>query len=351
MDLAPAKVQKSLSDVFSLVSSSVPALKPRDRYINLLDPKENPVTALEVCNDKIIIGFSSGQVNIYKIMDLQCETLLRYCQDRAKVTLLQCTCTEIIAAYSYGSICVWKIESGKLLQTLIGHSQTIYEEVTCLRWRKPYLVAGKSNEKIQIWQQTDGNAAFTSLGQWDSNVKNVNQVDLYLDYVIVKGNYSDDKLVFHGPPRGAPHSAHNVNVFHFNGNPVRTIGDNWQTHEIVVHDGHLIGAGADKALRVWDVRTGHLLVQLDGHQSRVQRMAAMSDFIISGDHLGEIIVWNLEAALKGELALVMRINDSDWPRRRSRTSTMHQGTRGRIFLGRNWLLTWSGDIIKVTDFL
>ena len=63
-------------------------------------------TALEVCQDKIIIGWGTGQIKIYSGADLQCKQVFNYCEDHASVTCLQCTCTELIAAYDDGKVCV-----------------------------------------------------------------------------------------------------------------------------------------------------------------------------------------------------------------------------------------------------
>lgn len=112
MDLAPAKVQRSSS---SLPSAELAApFKATERYIDL-NTKENRIIALETCNNKIIISFASGQVSLYNSVNLQLETVLQYFCDRASANLLQCTCTEIIAAYSDGHILAWNIQSKRLM--------------------------------------------------------------------------------------------------------------------------------------------------------------------------------------------------------------------------------------------
>ena len=67
------------------------------------------LTVLEVCGYKILLGWNSGEIKIYNSLDLRCETTLEYPEG---VSCLQCTCTEIIAGYGGGSICVWNIQSG-----------------------------------------------------------------------------------------------------------------------------------------------------------------------------------------------------------------------------------------------
>ena len=97
------------SALCSAGAASTEGLKPRERYIEfdaLETTKDDQITTLEVCNNKILIGLQSGQINIYNITDLRCETVLRYRKNQAGVSELQCSCTEIIALYSDQSSCL-----------------------------------------------------------------------------------------------------------------------------------------------------------------------------------------------------------------------------------------------------
>ena len=142
------------------------------------------MTALEICGNRIIIGFDSGEIKIYNSVDLQCESTLPYGVKNCVVRCFQSTCTEIIAGYDNGLVCVWNIQSG-LLMTILPEGTVLdsSEAVSCMRWRKPHLVVGKENGKIGIWQWS--NTSFMLLGQWDSNVGRVKRVEFDLEHVIV----------------------------------------------------------------------------------------------------------------------------------------------------------------------
>ena len=128
MDLAPAKVPNSFNSLLSSGADAIANLKPRERYLQL-DSKPNQVTVVEICNDKIIVGLKSGQINIYNSVDLGCDAVLKLCKNQDEVWYLECTCTEIIAGYREDSIYVWDIRSRRLVDTIIPDGP--FEEHVC----------------------------------------------------------------------------------------------------------------------------------------------------------------------------------------------------------------------------
>ena len=96
---------------------SVDSLKRRDREIKLDPSKGEHLDTLEVCGQTILVGLSNGSIKIYSCSnDLECQTVLKYNGKESRIWGLQCTCTEIIGAYSDKKIGVWNIRSKQLAQ-------------------------------------------------------------------------------------------------------------------------------------------------------------------------------------------------------------------------------------------
>ena len=95
VDLEPTRLQKSFS---SLLSSGPADLKARVRKLELT-ATPNQVTALEICNNKILVDLKSGEINVCNSTDLQCKTTLRYCNNQASFLFLQWTCNEVIVQH------------------------------------------------------------------------------------------------------------------------------------------------------------------------------------------------------------------------------------------------------------
>ena len=187
VDLAPAKVQKR-KPLSERTTGTVP---PRHREIGWKCEKKLEV--LEVCNNKIIIGWDNGQIKIYNSADLRCQTVLNYCFRQSKVTCLQCTCTEIIAGYQDGNlISVWNIQR-QFLVCKLAIAEGSYP--TCMRWREPKLVVGTNKGVIHIWQNVS--STFTMLGSWAADKSEIFDVDFNEDYVIVEPLRESEPVIVH----------------------------------------------------------------------------------------------------------------------------------------------------------
>ena len=181
IDLAPERVQKR--KLLSEITSGT--VKPRHREINW-EGDEKECTALEVCNDKIIVGWNNGQIKIYNSATLRCQTVLNYCMTVAGVTHLQSTGTEIIASYHDKNICVWNIQKEILVDTLRAVARGTGDGgyPSFMRWRDPKLIVGTLEGRIHIWQK--GISSFTLLASWDAGKRLIINVDFNQDYVIVQ---------------------------------------------------------------------------------------------------------------------------------------------------------------------
>ena len=164
VDLAPEKVRKR-----KLLSELTPGtvVTPRHREISWIDKKY--CTALEVFQNKIVVGWNNGQIGIYSSTDLDCQTVLNYCRSQFGVSCLQCTGTEIMAGYDDRNIRVWEMQNGLLMHRLSLRNENDDdddENPTCMRWRDPKLVVGTDEGRIYIWQYAS--SSLTLMGSWDS---------------------------------------------------------------------------------------------------------------------------------------------------------------------------------------
>ena len=302
---------------------------PRRRKISWKEGKKK-CTALEVFENKIIVGWDNGQIGIYNVSDLSCAIVLNYCKSEARVTHLQSTGTEIIAAYGDGNICVWNMGKGFLVHTLsvadkIGDS---VDFATCIRWRDPKLVGGTDKGKIHIWQYV--NSSFTLLGHWES--KNGEIVDLEFNgsYVII-----------------LPCSnLRPVSVRYFNGQHVRSLSSLAEIICMTLQENHLITVDEDGMLRIWDVRTGNCVRELQGDQYSVYDIVDSWDgVVVTRDDKGKVIIWCNQAILEGRQAALASFTDANFD----------AFAEGQLTLGTNFVVGTSRDgesreIIMVTDF-
>ena len=288
-----------------------------------MEGEDKCCSALEVCGDKVVVGWNNGQIGIYSATDLHCQTVLSYCENKARVTCLQCTSVEIIAGYSDGNVCVWNIKKKTLLRTLSVKNEKVQggDYAVCMRWRAPRLVVCTMAGSLKIWQYS--NTSVVLLGSWDERPMTVNHVDFNDTYVILERPQT-------------------VDIRYWNGQQIRSISDLKLKVRCAALDGnHLITGGEDKVVRIWNIATGTRLKELEGHDSPVRAVDAYGGVIATSDSNGGVIIWNMNAALEGRQVKLAVLTHERLPR------------VPFLKLGENILVTaYSGKPkIQVTDFL
>ena len=332
INLAPKRVPKRL-----MLSELTPGteVKPRTREINLrLKGKNNAQFAVvEVCNDKIIIGWDKGQIEIYSSTDLGRQTLLN--SYRSPVSCLQCTCTEIISGYRDGNICVWNIENGKMEQKL--SIQEKRDHARCMRWRAPRLVVGTTGGKVKIWEYCG--TFFTLLCSLDEQpawMRGIMHVDFNEKYLIVQ------KM----QPAGFDDC---VDVKDLNGQQIHSISfPSQQCLRSVALDGNcVITLDHDNVARISDISTATCLKKLEGQFSPLSLVDAHDGiFGATGnkDGTARTIIWNVKAVLEGTEGPLADFSHLNVPY-----------NNGLVFkLGENIIVTGCGfakPTINVTDFV
>ena len=280
IDLAPRKVENTFKSLFTRGHSEIP--KPRYREISWIGETKK-ATSVEVCGNKIIIGWTNGHIKIYDAVDLQCLTVLQF---GGHPTCFQCTCTELISGHRDGNICVWNIQSGLLMQKFLMGSPADDFPV-CMRWRPPKLLVASFDGIVKLWQYT--NSSFISLSVSEhrpsSYLDNVRRLEFNTDYMVC----------LHGS---------SVRVHYLNGLLAREIVLFGTPTDIALQGDYLIiGCENEKAtLSIVDIKTGIYLKGLQGHTASVTALDAKNNFVVSSDKKGQIILWNLAAGKDGNQA-------------------------------------------------
>ena len=331
MAQAPATLPKPFSSLLSSQAPAIADLKPRERTIDL---GGNNVSTLEICNDKILLGFRGGSINIFSSKDLRCETVIEPCRHRAAVSSLRCTCIEIIAGYVDGSVCVWDIQSQEFTDGIMHEDLMRDKGVPRLGWTKPYVIVAK-NSIIGIYVQgIDG--LFHHVREWDSKVPSISSVDVHSN---------TSCIIVHSLACGKVH------VFRFNGNRVWTTEENIKISVVGVHYDHVVVTRTDGgfSIRIYHIKTGRCVKEIKGHAYAAgftdDKSRQLCDIVASSSP-EEISVWSLKTAVgPSSTGKPTSIPDPH--------VTLMQGSfvkHGWPRLGSNFLVVHSDNKVSVVDF-
>ena len=319
---------------------------PRHRQIISRDGKQECTSVLEVCKEKVIISWMTGQIEIFSSVDLCSQTLLNYsdyCQSTDQsviVTCVQCTCTEVIAGYNDGNICVWNIEKGILIHKFrLGHesgSGGDEDYATQMRRRGTTLVVGTVKGRVKIWQYVSS-FEFTCVGSWDvTDGARIRKLDFSDNYVILQSHADGSRR---------------VQVKYLNDlQPCRSISGPGFIYCWALDGNHLITGHDDKLVRIWDVCTGRCLTDegLKGHDHDIRAVTAYGGVFASSDWGGRIIIWSTRAGLLGGTeAMLASFTHSTFSAGRYGWFSFQLGQQ---FLVRSSLNCDSRSVQVVTDF-
>ena len=245
---------------------------------------------IAVSGDKIIIGYTSGLIQIFNSTDMQCEMVFEKIRPK-RINCLQCTSTEVIAGYGDGYVISWSMKTGDLVQEISNGKDQDFAITTAMQWKSPTLVARFINGHVGIWQYKRG--SFVRVGGWtDASMRGPRRLCLTSDYVVV-----------------LPECSEEFSLYAFDGQRMRDF-ETWDViADMTCQDGHVITAGDDGYVRIWDAARKEDCSEriLSGHEARILCMVSRGNFLASIDYTGLLIIWSLDAALEGEEAELMRI--------------------------------------------
>jgi WD40 repeat protein len=190
------------------------------------------------------------------------------------------------------TIKLWNARTGKLLQTLTGHSSSVLSLAYSPDGQT--LASGSDDKTIKLWDVKTGNLLQTFIGHSDW-VRSV----AYSPDGQTLASGSDDKTI----------KLWNVKT----GNLLQTLTghSHWVRSVAYSPDSQTLASGSnDKTIKLWNARTGNLLQTLTGHSDWVLSLAYSPDgqTLASGSYDKTIKLWNVKT---GNLLQTLT-GHSDW---------------------------------------
>src|SRR5581483_10624179 len=184
---------------------------------------------------------------------------------------------KIVSGSDDNSIKIWDADSGSLLNTLNGHTNSVYSVAFSSDNRK--IVSGSGDYSIKIWDAESGSLLNTLNGHTDW----IQSVAFSSDnHKIVSG--SDDKSI----KIWDADSGSLLNTLNGHTNLINSVAFSSDNRKIV-------SGSSDKSIKIWDADSGSLLKTLNGHTEFVWCVAfsnpvvndinkKLNDFLSSYDH-------------------------------------------------------------------
>ena len=174
---------------------------------------------------------------------------------------------------------MWDVDSGRLLNTLTGHS----DWVNCVAViDDERIVSGSSDKTLIIWN-VDSRERIHTL--YDSSV---------VRCVAVINGENGEKIIS-GCDNGT------LKIWDFSlGEEINTLtGHQGSVSCVAVIDNDTIVSGSlDQSLKIWDVESGRAITTLTGHEGSVTCVAVTDENkIISGSHDNSLKIWSLPPTL------------------------------------------------------
>ncbi len=200
------------------------------------------------------------------------------------------------ASGSFGTIRIWNLKSGALLQTIAAHKDWV--KTLAISPNGQTLASGSADKTIRLWNMNNGSRMLTIAGpgaHWGP----VNTLAFTPDGQRLASG-SDDNTIKIWDIRS--------------GTRLRTIQVGAGVNAVAfTPDGRrIISAANDNTVKIWDLTTGARLLTLRGHGHPVLSLAISPDgnTLASGSRDNTIVIWNLRT---GERKYQL-IGDSTWVR-------------------------------------
>lgn len=191
---------------------------------------------------------------------------------------------------------LWDVESGLEVMTLAGHTNAVTSVALTPDARRA--VSGAHDYTVRVWDLEEGIALYTL-----DQVESVRDVAVTPDGRL--GVSAVDGLARLTYPLTVWDIATGVVLFELEGHDDRV-----NRIVITLDSRHLISASSDRSLMVWDLETGKQVAHLQGHSDEVFALAVTPDsrHIISGSADRSLRMWELESGR--ETAVLDGIGDT-----------------------------------------
>lgn len=201
----------------------------------------------------------------------QLENRLTAFVNRAKKWIRDIHSEAVVAGSYDGTLRVYDVKTGKILQTLAGHKDAV-RCVTALPDGR--VVSGSNDNTLRVWDTATGQCLQTLTG----HMGRITCTAVLADGHIVSGS-DDQTLRVWDATTGECLQAFKVNL-----SRVTCIAE--------LHDGTVVGGSWDR-LNVWDLRTGKCIQSMNGHTHKLACVAILQDNrVVSGSWDRTLRVWD-----------------------------------------------------------
>jgi len=239
-------------------------------------------TTVMPSGDRILVGTSLGSI---KLWDLRTGRLLNEATGRTGGSPVTTTPDgqRAVAGHSRGGIGVWDLRSFKCLTTLEWHESEV--RAIAAMPDNQRIICGGANMMLGVWNVASRRPTHTWRADPESN-GTITAVALTPDGLrMIAGSMYGRLKVW---------DLESAQLIH-------TLGghDDYIYAISVTPDGEMVvSASRDKTLKIWDLESGRIICSLDGHSGPVTTVAVTQDgkLVVSGSGGGDntVRVWSLE---------------------------------------------------------
>jgi WD40 repeat protein len=180
-----------------------------------------------------------------------------------------------VSGSSDNTIRIWDITSGKTIKTLPGHQNQV--RAVAFSHDGHYIITTGMDHLIRIWDKENGQL----IQSFDAHSERVDSIALSSDnQYIISGSWDKSARLW----------------LLKNGKMMKKF-----PHEMTVssvdflNERQQIVTGSGGTVRIWDIKSGHLVKTLAGYADGVLALSCSPDerFLVSGHYNGSLILWDL----------------------------------------------------------
>ncbi|XP_022692506.1 F-box/WD repeat-containing protein 7-like [Varroa jacobsoni] len=285
--------------------------QPRHRIIDC--HKSEEITCLRYARNTILTASTDHTLRLHNAKTGKLLHILEGHKNQVWCAMLMKTIA--ISGSSDATLKVWSLNKGKCIRTLIGHQQT----VKCLDVQRDRVASGSSDSTIRLWNHVTGECIRVFGGQ-TGHMSEINCVRLSKDGKTIMSAGHDRLIKIWGDSRDrclrnleghtdivcalefdAEHIVSagldtSIRVWDRTGHNLYVLwGHEGPTRALVLRGDMLVSANADHTLRLWNVRRGSCVQTLVGHEGAISSVQVNTNFIISASYDGRVKLWDRQS--------------------------------------------------------
>lgn len=230
----------------------------------------------QVTSSQFMSAGEDGYINLWDIDQNRLLKNIAFLPSAIKALAISPDTKKIIAS-NYKTLSIFDRETGKLLNSLEKHTDTIWS--LAITKEGGTLVSGSADRTVHIWDLKTGKLQRTLSGHAD------------WVYAVALSQTDKDPILATGSRDNT------IKLWQLStGQMIKTLTGHTSTVRCLAIHGQILVSGSwDQTLRVWDLTTGSLLKTLRGHQGQVVTVAISPDgrFLASGGVDNIIYLWDL----------------------------------------------------------